>query len=47
MIVRALPVFAGALCIGLAQGALAAVIVPGSTYSVTVTNFPTAQGRSM
>src|SRR5438445_2421392 len=40
MIVRALPVLAGALCIGLAQGALAAVIVPGSTYSVTGTNFP-------
>src|SRR5262245_14846369 len=44
MMSRVLPALAGALCIGLAQAALAAVIVPGSTYSLTGTNFPGGSG---
>jgi len=44
MVVRTSSICAGLLCLVLAQGAFAAVIVPGSAFSVTATNFPGGSG---
>jgi hypothetical protein len=44
MQVRGLSICAGVFCLGLAQGALADVIVAGSTFSVTGINFPNGTG---
>ena len=44
MTARGLSICAGILLLGLAQGALADVIVAGSTFSVTGTNFPNGTG---
>jgi len=41
---RALVIGTGLLCFALTQGTLAAIIVPGSTYSVVATNFPGGSG---
>jgi hypothetical protein len=44
MNLRASLIGAGILCLALAQSAYADVIIPGSSFSVTATNFPSGSG---